>query len=130
MVGEGRWEGAGKAGGDSGKQEAWFELQRMFPTLVRSAEVRGSHGAADHGLALIISKGNSPGSILDNAPGPPLCSLLLRLIGHHGQTHLVSTPASLCSQSGHRGGKAFPPGGAPAPLPLSSWLLLVHPVGP
>lgn len=77
----------------------------MFPALVRSAESRGSPGAADHGLAPIISDGNCTGSVLDNTPRPPLCSLLLGLIGHHGQNHLILAPASVCSEwaSGREG---------------------------
>lgn len=101
----------------------------MFPALVRSAGLRGSPGAADHGIAPIISNGNGTGNVLDNTPGPSLCSLLLRLIGHHSETHLVSAPASRCSQSGRQDGKAFPPGGVPAPLPLSIWQLVVDSVG-
>ena len=55
---------SGESGGDTGSLTGAPE---DVPALVRSAKLRGSHGAADCGLTLTVSSGNSTGSVLENA---------------------------------------------------------------
>lgn len=108
-VGGGRGEGGRKSGRDSGKQEARFELQRLFPTLVGSASSRGPHGAADLSLAVTLGRGKSTGRILENAPGAALRSPLRGLSAAQARAASHQPPLpSACGQRGSRGGAAGP----------------------